>query len=501
MRKLENSTSVTSSDWTDDMVRLEQRISLQQRLSPQHVLFSTLLQMPVMALEQKIQTELELNPLLEEITDIELDQDQSEESPDPVKEEIKENENSEEETSKDSDDEDDFDIKEYLNDEDDYDYIPKYKNSEDEDFRPDPAPVTLAEHLLSQFHFLQLSEEDFETGEYIIWNINENGYLSTDIETFAHNLSSPPDKIVTAERVEFILTKIQTLDPVGIGARNLQECLTLQLKDQNKDNSMAIAMLEIHFDDFKNKRYEKLMKHLNATADEVKNAINSISRLNPKQGEGYFSTNENYIIPDLIVESVGNEFITSINDTNVPQIRISSAYRRMITDGSNISSETKKYIRQKLESARWLINSIQQRKITMIKVMQEIIKRQKDFFVKGQKHIKPMILKDIADAIEMDISTISRVTNGKYVQTDYGVFELKFFFSDKMTTDEGDEISTLRLKNQIKEIIENENPKKPLTDGNIAEIVANSGIPIARRTVAKYREQMRISVARLRRKI
>ncbi len=483
------------------MVRLEQRFSLQQRLSPQHVLFSTLLQMPVMALEQKIQTELEQNPLLEENTEIEIDESQNEEFPDPVQEEIKEIDGEKEEAQEESDSGDEFDIQEFLNDEDDYEYVPKYRNAEEEDFRPDPAPVTLAEHLLSQFHFLRLSEQDVEIGEYIIWNIDEDGYLSTDTETLAHNLSVPPDKIITPEKVESILLKIQTLDPVGIGARNLQECLVLQLKEQVKDNTLAIAMLEIHFDDFKNKRYEKLMKHLNTDAEDIKSVIEDISKLNPKPGEGYFSTNENYIIPDVIVESVGNEFIPSINDTNIPQLRISNAYRRMLTEGSSVSNETKKYIHQKLESARWLINSIQQRKTTMIKVMQEIINRQKEFFSKGQKYIKPMILKDIADAIEMDISTISRVTNGKYAQTDFGVFELKYFFSDRMMTDDGDEISTLRLKNQIKEIIENENSKKPLTDGHISEIVAEKGIPIARRTVAKYREQMGIPVARLRRKI
>ena len=483
------------------MVRLEQRFSLQQRLSPQHVLFSTLLQMPVMALEQKIQTELEQNPLLEENTEIEIDESQNEEFPDPVQEEIKESDGEKEEAQEESDSGDEFDIQEFLNDEDDYEYVPKYRNAEEEDFRSDPTPVTLAEHLLSQFHFLRLSEQDVEIGEYIIWNINEDGYLSTDTETLARNLSVPPDKIITPEKVESILLKIQTLDPVGIGARNLQECLVLQLKEQVKDNTLAIAMLEIHFDDFKNKRYEKLMKHLNTDAEDIKSVIEDISKLNPKPGEGYFSTNENYIIPDVIVESVGNEFISSINDTNIPQLRISNAYRRMLTEGSSVSNETKKYIHQKLESARWLINSIQQRKITMIKVMQEIINRQKEFFSKGQKYIKPMILKDIADAIEMDISTISRVTNGKYAQTDFGVFELKYFFSDRMMTDDGGEISTLRLKNQIKEIIENENSKKPLTDGHISEIVAEKGIPIARRTVAKYREQMGIPVARLRRKL
>jgi len=483
------------------MVRLEQRLSLQQRLSPQHVLFSTLLQMPVMALEQKIQTELEQNPLLEEQTDIETEQEQVDELSDPLQEELKNSSEEETEPQEELNKEEEYDFEEFLNDENGYEFNPTFRDPDEEDYRPDPAPVTLAEHLLSQFHFLQLSDKEREIGEYIIWNINEDGYLAADVETLVRNLSSPPDKIVTTEQVEKVLKLIQTLEPVGIGARNLQECLVMQLKEQDKDNKLPINILENHFDDFANKRFEKLIKNLGVAVEEVKKAIDVISKLNPKPGEGYINANENYIIPDLIVEKVGNEFIPSVNDSNVPQLRINNSYRRILTDGAKVPIETKKYIYQKLESARWLINSIQQRKLTMVKVMKEIIKRQRDFFEKGQRYIKPMILKDIADAIGMDISTISRVTNRKYVQTDYGVFELKYFFSDRMITEDGGEISTLRLKNQIKEIIENEDPKVPLTDGQIARMVAEIGIPIARRTVAKYREHMMIPVARLRRKI
>lgn len=478
------------------MVRLEQRISMQQRLSPQHVLFSTLLQMPVMALEQKIKTELEQNPLLEEITETELEQ-QNEDLPDPVEDEKKDDADEE----KVEEEKEEFDIEDFLNDDDGYEYNPTYRDPDTEDYRPDPAPVSMSEHILSQMYFLQLSEQDNAIGEYLVWNINEDGYLSADVETLAENLSIPPDDIVTPEMVEKVLIMVQTLDPAGIGARNLNECLLVQLNEYREKNELPIRILEEHFDDFKNKRYEKLVKGLGITVEEVKEAISAISKLNPKPGEGYIVTNENYIIPDMIVEKVGAEFIPSIIEGNVPHLRINNAYRRMLTDGGNIPEETKKYIHHRLESARWLINSIQQRKITMIKVMKEIINRQRMFFEKGRSFIEPMILKDIAEAIGMDISTISRVTNGKYVQTDYGVFELKYFFSDKMTTDEGDEISTLRIKSQIKEIISNENPQKPLTDGQIAVIVAEKGIPLARRTVAKYREQLKIPVARLRRQI
>jgi len=484
------------------MVRLEQRLSLQQRLSPQQVLFSTLLQMPIMALEQRIKIELEQNPLLEEVTDIDIELKEQEETSDPVQEEIKESvdEVHKEELEKESEKEEEkYDFEDFLNDEDGYEYNPVTKEPQEE-YHPDPAPVTLAEYVLSQFHFLQLSAEERGIGEYIIWNINEDGYLTLDTETIAHNLSTA-DQIVTPEQVEKVLRLIQTLEPVGIGARNLQECLIIQLREQENSNELAVAVLEKYFDDFKNKRYEKLIKNLGISPDELKQILSLISRLNPKPGEGYINANENYIIPDLLIEKVGNEFIPSINDTHVPQLRINNSYRRMIIEGAHIAPETKKYIQQKLESARWLINSIHQRKLTMIKVMKEIIKRQRDFFEKGHDGIKPMILKDIADAISMDISTISRVTSGKYVQTDYGVYELKYFFSDRMFTEDGNEVSTLQLKSQIKELIENEEPNNLLTDGEIAAIIAKTGVPIARRTVAKYREQMMIPVARLRRKI
>ncbi|MCP4726911.1 MAG: RNA polymerase sigma-54 factor, partial [bacterium] len=249
---------------------------------------------------------------------------------------------------------------------------------------------------------------------YIIWNINEDGYLSITVDDVARNLSTPPDKVIAPEKVEKILAMIQTLEPPGIGSRNLQECLLVQLRENNGQNRLSIDILTRYYDDFKNKRFEKLVKNLNVTIDEIKEAIEQISRLNPKPGEGYINTNENYVVPDIIVEKIGNELIVSINEGNVPQLRINNAYRRMLTDGSKISDDTKKYIHHRIESARWLINSIQQRKTTMIKVMKEIIYRQTDFFDKGGKFLRPMILKDIAEAIGMDISTISRVTNGKY---------------------------------------------------------------------------------------
>jgi len=470
------------------MVRLEQKFLLQQKLSPQHVLFSTLLQMPVLALEQRIKAELELNPLLEE--EIEIQEEQEED------EKLSE-EDSEQEEDEIPEEENEIEWEDILNDEDTFEPKAPASRDQDEYSRPEVARMTLTDHLISQLHFNDIEEEEQAIGEYIIWNIDEDGYLSCSVEHIAESFN------ISTEEVEKVLKIIQTFDPPGIASRNLQECLLNQLllKEDGLDYNLAVEIIRDHFDDFKNKRFEKLSRNTESSMEEIKEAMKIISKLNPKPGEGYIEVSSNYVIPDLIVEKMGNDFIISLNESNIPQLKISNSYKDMLLNGKNTPEEARKYIRQKLESARWLINSIQQRKVTMLKVMREILKKQREFFEKGTAYLKPMILKDIADEINMDISTISRVTNGKYVQTDYGVFELKYFFSEKMTTRDGEEVSTYSIKNRIKEIIAEEDSKKPLNDGEIAKILSDEGIPIARRTVAKYREQMMIPVSRLRRKI
>jgi len=470
------------------MPYLEQRLLLQQKLSPQQVLFSTLLQLPVMALEQKLKAELELNPLLEEEIDIDLEQTE------PKEEDEEKVELADDEVKEDDDKDDEVDWDELVNDGTSYEYVPR-DDSREEVVWPDPAPVSLSEYLISQLYFYKLTHEEQEIGEYIIWNIDEDGYLSYSVEAIAENLKVPVEKVLE------ILKLIQTFDPLGIAARDLKECILIQLKENEEKNKLPIKIIEEYFDDFKNKRYEKLARLLNISLEEVKIAVKSISRINPKPGEGYIKPNENYVVPDLIVEKVGNEFIVSLNDWNIPHLRINNSYKKILIENQNVPESTKQYIKQKIESARWVINSIQQRRITILKVMKTIVKRQRRFFEKGKGHIEPMILKDIADTIGMDISTVSRVTNGKYVQTDYGVFELKYFFSEKMTTSDGEQVSTLNIKDRIKEIIENEDPGNPLTDDKIVKILSEQSLPIARRTIAKYREQMMIPVARLRRKI
>lgn len=471
------------------MAYIDQRMSHELRLSPQHVLFSTLLQMPMMALEQRIKAELETNPMLEELA--EEESDESADDTDSLDET-----DSSEDTDDTGNDEDEFDIEDFMSDQDDLDYgLPKHRDDEEDLSLPDPAPVTLTEHLMTQLHLQKLEQVENDIGEYIIWNINEDGYLSCTLEDISEVLQQPIEYIIP------VLSLIQTFEPTGIGARNLQECLLIQLRDQASPSSLAISIIQDHFVDFTKKRFEKLAKDLDVSLMDIKTATERISKLNPKPGEGYIIPNQNYIIPDVLVEKVGEEFVITLNDGSIPMLRISNAYRNILSQRGKVPKETRHYIKQKIESARWLINSIQQRKVTILKVMKEIVHRQEEFFEKGKGFMKPMILKDIASVLGMDISTVARVTKGKYVQTDYGVFELKYFFSEKMTTTDGEDVSTLNIKEKLKEIIANEDSKAPLTDDKLVHLLKAEGIPIARRTVAKYREQLRIPVARLRRSI
>jgi RNA polymerase sigma-54 factor len=351
------------------------------------------------------------------------------------------------------------------------------------------------DHLMEQLHLTQLKNHEMAIGEYILWCIDDDGYLSCDTDFIAENFDT------TREVVENVLKVIQHFDPVGIGARNLQECLLIQLYDKEEKDELAIRMLEECFEDFTNKRYEKLAKKLEISLEEVKRIMEVVSRLNPKPGERYISEAENYIIPDIIIERIEGQLVISLNDWNIPRLRINESYKQLLRDKQNVTKETRDYIRQRLESARWLINSIYQRRSTIQRVMESILKHQIDFFEKGKDFLKPMILKDVADDVNLDISTVSRVTSGKYVQTDFGVFELKYFFSERLETADGEEVSNKLIKSKIRKIIEKEDPKKPFNDQIISEKLRDDGFIVARRTVAKYREQMMIPVARLRRKI
>jgi RNA polymerase sigma-54 factor len=470
------------------MIQMSQRLALQQKQSPQQVLLSTLLQLPVLRLEQRIKQELEMNPLLE------VDMDMTEEMEQSETEEMEQEEPEVDDEEKELGEEE-IDWDSILNDEDNYEVKQPRERPEEDTNRPDPAPVTLMDHLHEQLHLALLTEEEAEVGEYILWCLDDDGYLSVDVDSIAESLEK------NAEIVEKVLKVIQKFDPPGIGARNLQECLLIQLYEKEPRDENAIRMVVECFEDFTNKRYEKIAKKLEISLEEVKRIMEVVSRLNPKPGERYVSEAENYIIPDVIVTRADDDFVVTLNDWNIPRLRISESYRQLLKEKGKISKETRNYIRQRLESARWLINSIYQRRSTIQRVMESILKHQKDFFDKGKEFLKPMVLKDIAEHVGLDISTVSRVTSGKYVQTEFGVFELKYFFSERLETVDGDEVSNKLIKGKIKEIVEKENPKKPYNDQVISEMLREHGFLVARRTVAKYREQMMIPVARLRRQI
>jgi len=468
------------------MVQISQRLLLQQKQSPQQVLLSTLLQLPVLRLEQRIKQELELNPLLEVETDIEQELEQKESNEDT------EGEENEEEAAE---EEEEIDWEEILNDEDNFEIKQPRERKEEEIDRPEPAPITLMDHLFEQLHLAPLSPEEMRIGEYILWCIDDDGYLTCDIDVIAENTETSP------EAVDKVLAVIQRFDPVGIGARNLQECLLIQLQEKDPRDELAIRMVQECFEDFTNKRFEKIAKKLDIPLSEVKRIMDVVSRLNPKPGERYISEAENYIVPDVIVEKVEGNFSIHLNDWNIPRLRINESYKQLLKDKRKVSKETRDYIRQRLESARWLINSIYQRRSTILRVMESILRHQRKFFEKGKEHLKPMILKDVADDVSLDISTVSRVTSGKYVQTDFGVYELKYFFSERLEMADGEEVSNKLIKDRIKQIIDKEDSKKPYNDQTISELLRKDGFIVARRTVAKYREQMMLPVARLRRKI
>ncbi|MCA9730546.1 MAG: RNA polymerase factor sigma-54 [Deferribacteres bacterium] len=486
------------------MLSIHQRLVQKQIQSPQQVLLSSLLQLPLLKFEQRLKMEIEANPLLELSDEVEMEQDLEENQEQALKEEKLEdnNDDSEDSGEKDSgdavedidkhEDIDDTDWEAILGDDGTLDTRAPRDNSAEVFERTEVATTNLSEHLLEQLHLLNLSPEANEIGEYVIWNINEMGYLGCEVSVIAHNLD------VSEDEVENVLEKIQRFDPVGIGARNLQECLLIQLQEQTPPDKLTIEIIRDHFEDFSNRRYERIIKKLDMDDEDMRGVIEAVTHLNPKPGDGYVSFADSVVVPDLAIVRKEDEFEIVMNDWNIPNLRINNSYKTLLLDKKSTSRETKDFVRKRLESARWLINSIHQRRMTILKVVEKLIEKQYDFFDRGKEYIRPMILKDIADEINMDISTVSRVTNGKYVQTEYGVFELKYFFSEGIKTDSGEDVSNRRVKQLIKEIIDKEEKKKPLNDQKIADMLNEQGYTLARRTVAKYREQMDIPVSRLR---
>jgi RNA polymerase sigma-54 factor len=476
-------------------------ISLQHRmmmkLSPQQVQYLKMLQLPTLALEQKIKAELEMNPLLEEGLDDEVEQQAEEETPAKDETESKEEEKAAEEDS--------YTIDDFMNDDSaGHKTRESYDNEEHEEI-PIADVVPLYHRLLEQFSLLDLDDEEMMVGQEIIGNIDEDGYLRRDLASIVQDMNLLHHTAISMEKAELVLKKIQLLDPVGVAARSLQECLLVQLETLNANphtKAIGIRILKEFFSEFTMRHFEDLAKKLNITLEELKEAVELIQRLNPKPGEGEFTAHENYIVPDFIVTQSDDDFIITLNDRNIPPLRINKNYRELMSKRkkNGVSTEAKDFIRQRFEAAKWFISSIHQRRETMLKVMRTIVDKQRDYFATGEG-LKPMIYKDIAEVISMDISTISRVVNSKFVQTDYGVFSLRHFFSDSISTTDGDEVSNKEVKKKLKDLIDSEDPLKPLSDHKLGELLNAQGLNIARRTVAKYREAMLIPVARLRRKL
>jgi len=483
------------------MLNLSQRQTLQQKLTPQQVQYLQLLQLPVLALEQRIKAELEMNPLLEEADELEPVQEAEESKIEEQVETPDAEPTAELDTANDG-----YTFEDFMNDDlDGHKAARAPVADQDRDEIPQPAEVTLTQRLMDQIILLDLTPEERLLCEEIIGNIDEDGYLRRDLHLIVEYLNLAQKLCITDARAEEILRMVQRLDPPGIAARTLQECLITQLEVGQypaKLKETALRILREFFEDFTMKHYEELAKNLNIHLDELKLVIELIQKLNPKPGEGQFTAQQNYIVPDFTVERDDGDFLVTLNERNVPPLRINRRYKELMGKRQkNVQSNgVKEFIRKRFDAAKWFIASINQRRDTMMRVMRAIIEKQRDFFETGE-NLKPMIYKDIAEVIGMDISTISRVVNGKYVQTEFGVYELRHFFSDKLTTQTGEEVSNKEVKRTIKGIIEGEDPNRPLSDDRIAEILNREGLNIARRTVAKYREAMRIPVARLRRKI
>ncbi|MFA6469510.1 MAG: RNA polymerase factor sigma-54 [Bacteroidota bacterium] len=481
------------------MLHLSQQQRLLQKLTPQQIQYLKLLQLPTLALEQMIKTELEINPLLEEGADGETEVEQTADATPAVEEEAKKEE---EEKKK-----DEFSFEDYLSDEESFAprrEVQQQNDDEEKEEIPIAATTPLAEKLLDQLHLAEVTEMGMQVAEEIIGNIDEDGYLRRDLESIVNDINLSNKLHLTVPQVEEVLRIIQRLEPVGIASRSLQECLLVQL-EYAKGNPVLLdharTLLQNHFDEFTKKHYEKIGEILNISIDDVKRILEIISHLNPKPGEGTIDAQQNYLTPDFIVTKDEDNFIIQLNDKNVPPLRINRNYKDLMSKrNKEVGADTKQFLRSKFDAAKWFIASIYQRRETMLKVMHEIVNRQREFFDTGEG-LKPLIYKDIAEVIRMDISTISRVVNGKYVQTDFGVYELRYFFSEGISTQSGEDVSNKEVKARIREILTVEDKSKPLSDEDIAAILKEKGFNIARRTVAKYRESMMIPVARLRRSI
>ena len=487
------------------MLRISQNLSLQQKMAPQLIQSLQLLQMSTLELELEIKQQLELNPLLEE--SMEQIEEQEEEKPDKEEEGIREEQELPQEIEEVDWDkvlDDQFDTGSYNSERTEYD--PNWEVDREPQENRITAIPPLVDQLYEQLGLSDFSVEDREVAEYIIGNFDDRGYVSCSLEELAADLE------IEVEEIEKILLVIQTFDPPGVGARDLRECLMIQLALQKDPLSeLALQVVRDHMEDLTRRRLTRITRSLGISNEVLKEVLGVIELLQPNPGSPSSSdynglltldTEVSYITPDLIVEKVGDDWVVSLADGSMPSLKINSTYTELLkTPRSNGKSEVKEFVSKKLNDARWLINAIQQRRTTMLKVANYLVTAQMSFFEEGPTHLKPMVLQDVADAVEMHVSTISRVSNGKYIQTPHGVFELKYFFDSKVSTDQGEDVSARSVKEKIMRMVSNENKAKPLSDQEIADNLGDDGLKIARRTVAKYRDQMHISSQRYRKEL
>lgn len=482
--------------------RLQQK--LLQKLSPQQIQMIKLLEVPTLQIDQRIKKELEENPALEE---------GSEEDENVPAEEVEDEKFEEKDKDK-----EEFTLDDYIEEDD----IPEYRlqtnnYSKDDDKRaeiPFSGGSSFQEYLESQLGLRDLTDKQKILGEYILGNIDEDGYLRRGLANIVDDLAFLQNVSTTENELEEVLKIIQDLDPAGVGARNLRECLLLQL--EKKDDlipsiKLANTIIDLYFEEFTKRHYDKIVTRLGISEVELKAAIDEVLKLNPKPGGLYsdsFTKTTQPIIPDFILEHSEDGFDLHLNSRNLPELRLSPSYNKMLRDYSRDKGQKKDmkdavtFVKQKIDSAKWFIDAIKQRQNTLLLTMNAILEYQQEYFIDGDEtKLKPMILKDVAEMTGLDISTVSRVANSKYIQTHFGIFPLKFFFSEGLQTDSGEEVSTREIKRILQDCIENEDKRRPLTDERLTDILQEKGYQIARRTVAKYREQLNIHVARLRREI
>jgi RNA polymerase sigma-54 factor len=484
-----------------------QHLSLQQRLlqklSPQQIQVIKLLELPMLQLEQRIKKELEENPVLE-LEDNEFGTGEEEINSELAAKEDKDNE--------------EFSVDDYLTEEDypSYRYESNNYSKDDKSLDiPYSESASFHEYLQEQVVMLMLGEEDSILAEQVIGNIDEDGYLRRELDAIVDDVAFARNILTDEKKLSAILKIIQELDPPGVGARDLRECLMIQLSRKEKTREeivLAWRILNEMFEEFTKKHFEKIQRKFNVDEDQLRDALDEILRLNPKPGSSFSNTinrSNQTIIPDFILEIVNDEMVLSLNQRNVPELNISNYYVNMLKSfrdtGKGMSSDQKDalvFVKQKIDSAKWFIDAIKQRQETLMLVMNSLLQFQREFFAEGDEtRLKPMILKDIADMTGLDISTISRVSNSKYIQTHFGIYSLKYFFSESMQKEDGEEVSTREIKSILKDCIGNENKHKPVTDDELAGILKDKGYNIARRTVAKYREQLDIPVARMRKEL